>query len=155
MKSVLVFKAAITNYHKPHDLKRQKCILSQSESQKSKLKVSTDLVPSGCSKGELVACLSPSSQWPKAILSIHSSASGRITPASASIFTGYHPCVSSHFLSFIRTPIIKFRATLIQDDHISRSFNLYVQIFYFHIRSCPQVSGVRIWPSLYDHYTTH
>ena len=69
-----------------------------------------------------------------------------IAPASAPPSRGLLFCVSQIPLSFLRTPAIGFRATLIQDDLILRSLTrLHLQRPHFQISSNSQVSGVRTW----------
>ena len=76
--------AAVTKYHKLGGLGQQESILSQSGGQKSKIKVSAGLFPSGGSEGESVcsvpfpALLAADNPW-------CSLACGYVIPVSASI----------------------------------------------------------------------
>ena len=78
-------KAAATKYHRLSSLNNRNVLSHSSGSWKSKIKVSTGLVPSdGCEKGS-VLCLSPSFWWFTGYL-WRSLVCGSITLISAFIF---------------------------------------------------------------------
>lgn len=60
--------AAMLKYHRRGGLKHRHLISHGSGSQKSKIKVSTGLAPSGGSEGESAPHLSPGVWWPLGIL---------------------------------------------------------------------------------------